>query len=172
MIRSRWLARLFNCCKTPLSVPKWARRHRLPCTGIMTGQYSSRTCCEHIRKSDLDREALVLRNRSMTAAFHSTPLKHRVRRARLRTLALMPRLSARRTKTQRILIIRPDHLGDILLTTPAIRALGAALPDAEIHALVGPWSARVLASYSEVDTILTLPFPGFSREPKESLQSP
>lgn len=120
----------------------------------------------------MDREALVLRNRSMTAAFHSTPLKHRVRRALLQTLALLPRLSARRTNTQRILIIRPDHLGDILLTTPAIRALRHALPDAEIHALVGPWSARVLASYPEVDTILTLPFPGFSREPKESLQSP
>ncbi|MBZ0301730.1 MAG: glycosyltransferase family 9 protein [Anaerolineae bacterium] len=120
----------------------------------------------------MDRDALVLRNRSMTAAFHATPLKHQIRRALLTTLASLPHLPARHAAQQRILLIRPDHLGDVLLTTPAIRALRAALPNAELHALVGPWSARVLSSYSEIDTVLTLPFPGFSREPNESLRSP
>lgn len=120
----------------------------------------------------MDSEALVLRNRSMAAAFHATPLKHQVRRALLHTLALLPRLPVRRTHSQRILLIRPDHLGDVLLTTPAVRALRRAIPNAEIHALVGPWSGRVLASYPEIDTVLTLPFPGFGRQPNENLRSP
>lgn len=120
----------------------------------------------------MDRDALVLRNRSMAAAFHATPIRHQVRRALLHTLALVPRLPVRRVPGQRILLIRPDHLGDVLLTTPAIRALRRAIPNAEIHALVGPWSSRVLAHYSEVDTVLTLPFPGFSRQPNENLRSP
>ncbi|MAS34543.1 MAG: glycosyl transferase [Anaerolineaceae bacterium] len=120
----------------------------------------------------MDREALVLRNRSMTVAFHTTPLKHNIRRALLHSMSVIPRLPPRRIPGQRILLIRPDHLGDVLLTTPAIRALREALPHAELHALVGPWSARVLTGYSEIDTILTLPFPGFSRQPNENLRSP
>jgi heptosyltransferase-2/heptosyltransferase-3 len=108
----------------------------------------------------------------MTTAFHTVPFRHQVRRALLATLALVPRLPSRRTNRQRILLIRPDHLGDVLLTTPAIYALRQALPHAELHALVGPWSARVLASYPEIDTVLTVPFPGFSREPSDSLRSP
>jgi lipopolysaccharide heptosyltransferase II len=120
----------------------------------------------------LDREALVFRNRSMAAAFHSVPLKHLVRRTGLSLLAEIPRLPARRPERLRILLVRPDHLGDVLLTTPAIHALRQTLPHAELHALVGPWSARVAASYPEIDTVLTVPFPGFSREPKENWQSP
>ena len=120
----------------------------------------------------MDRETLVLRNRSMTAAFHSPPLKHRIRRALLQSLALFPQIPARKPKTQRILLIRPDHIGDVLLTTPAIKALRQALPHAELHALVGPWSAKVLSSYPDIDVLLTLDFPGFSRHPSESLRLP
>ena len=69
-----------------------------------------------------------------------------------------------RAKTNRVLIIRPDHLGDMLLTTPAIQALKRARPDLEIHVLCGPWCADLLAHYPEIDRALTLPFPAFSRE--------
>lgn len=120
----------------------------------------------------MNREGLILRNRSMTAAFHATPFRHRVRRGILRSLALIPQLPAHQPAAQRILLIRPDHLGDVLLTTPAIHALRQALPNAELHALVGPWSARVLANYADIDVVLTLPFPGFSRHPNDSLRSP
>lgn len=120
----------------------------------------------------MDRDALVLRNRSMAAAFHAVPFKHRVRRAVLQTLARSPGLPPRPPDVQRILMIRPDHVGDVLLTTPAIRALRSALPDVELHALVGPWSARVLANFTEIDAVLTLPFPGFSRHPSENWRSP
>ncbi|MBZ0292587.1 MAG: lipopolysaccharide heptosyltransferase II [Anaerolineae bacterium] len=120
----------------------------------------------------MDREALVVRNRTMAQAYHATPLKHQIRRLMLRLIASVPILPLKAKSFNRILLIRPDHLGDVLLTTPAIQKLRQALPNTEIHALVGPWSATVLASYPEIDVVLTLPFPGFSRHPKDSWRSP
>lgn len=111
----------------------------------------------------MDKEALVIRNRAMTEAFHATPLKHRVRHWLLRGVRLAPILRQKSPDKERILLIRPDHVGDMLLTLPAIHALKQAKPHAEIHALVGGWSAGVLANIPHIDTVLTLNFPGFSR---------
>ncbi len=119
----------------------------------------------------MDREALVRRNRSMAEAFHAVPLKHQLRRAALLSVAAIP-LPQQRKQHNRILLLRPDHLGDVLLTTPAIRALRAAHPQTEIHALVGSWSANVLANFSEIDVVLTLPYPGFTRRDKPGWRSP
>jgi len=120
----------------------------------------------------LNRDALVLRNRMMADAFHRTPLKHQIRRVLLAAAARLPISIHKPAPAERILLIRPDHLGDVLLTTPAIAALRASRPNAEIHVLVGPWSADVIANYPEVDLALTLTFPGFSRTPKASWRSP
>lgn len=119
-----------------------------------------------------DREALALRNRALAEAYHTTPLKHLIRRAMLNGIARIPKTPPARVRRGRILLIRPDHLGDALLATPAIRALKAAQPQLEIHVLAGSWSAQVFASYPEIDAVLTLAFPGFSREEKTSLRSP
>jgi heptosyltransferase-2/heptosyltransferase-3 len=108
----------------------------------------------------------------MADAFHTTPLKHYVRRIMLQVIASIPVFPSQPGIANRILLIRPDHLGDVLLTTPAIHALRASYPTAEIHMLAGPWSANVLACYPEIDLVLTLPFPGFSRHPKDSWRSP
>ena len=107
----------------------------------------------------------------MAAAFHAVPLKHQLRRIALEIAAELPISQARKT-TDRILLLRPDHLGDVLLTTPAIRALRRAHPHAELHALVGPWSANVLANLADLDVVLTLPFPGFSRSEKVDWRLP
>lgn len=120
----------------------------------------------------MDREALVLRNRAMAKAFHHLSAKHRLRRALLQAMGALPIPDVRPPAIERILLIRPDHLGDVLLTTPAIKLLRAAHPKAEIHALVGPWSADVLSTYAELDAVLTLPFPGFSRASKPGLRAP
>src|SRR4051812_45296483 len=64
---------------------------------------------------------------------------------------------------RRVLVIRPDHLGDLLLATPALGLLRAALPDAEITALVGPWARPVLDGRGEVDVVRECAFPGFTR---------
>lgn len=64
---------------------------------------------------------------------------------------------------QRLLLIKPDHLGDVLLITPALRQLRQQHPQAWIVALVGPWSATILTHNPDIDTLITLPFPGFER---------
>ncbi len=120
----------------------------------------------------MDKEALVLRNRAMTEAFHAIPLKHRVRHWLLRGARIIPTLRQKSPDKERILLIRPDHVGDMLLTIPAIRALKQAKPHAEIHALVGGWSASVLSNITEIDTVLTLDFPGFTRNGSGGTVSP
>lgn len=61
------------------------------------------------------------------------------------------------------LVIQPDHLGDILLTQPAVTALRAALPDHRLVAVVGPWSREITELAWPVDQIVTVSFPGFDR---------
>lgn len=120
----------------------------------------------------MDRETLVLRNRAMTEAYHTPPPKHFIRRLLLRAAARLPVSSSRPPDVERILLMRPDHLGDVLLTMPAFHALRRARTGAELHALVGPWSAAVLATNPDVDVALTLDFPGFNRAGNENLRSP
>jgi ADP-heptose:LPS heptosyltransferase len=73
---------------------------------------------------------------------------------------------------QSVLLIRPDHLGDVLLLTPALHALRDALPAARLTLLVGPWSGPAVANNEDVDAIETLAFPGFERKPKRNILAP
>jgi heptosyltransferase-2/heptosyltransferase-3 len=107
----------------------------------------------------------------MAEAYNRPPAKHQLRRTLLSAVAHIPFLPMP-DNTRRVLLIRPDHLGDVLLTIPAIRALKHARPDLELHALVGPWSAAALAGISELDQVLTFNFPGFSRSSKSGVSSP
>lgn len=111
----------------------------------------------------MDREALVARNRRMARILHQPSARQRLRNGLCRMAAAIPVLSQKQT-TGRLLIVRPDHLGDVLLSTPAIQFIKRAQPDTEIHLLCGPWSADLLANYREIDLVLTLPFPGFQRQ--------
>jgi ADP-heptose:LPS heptosyltransferase len=63
----------------------------------------------------------------------------------------------------RILLMRPDHLGDMVLTTPVLDALKQRAPDAHITMMVGPWSSEVVARHPAIDRLLVYPFPGFRR---------
>lgn len=95
--------------------------------------------------------------------------------SRLRLLRLWGRRYAQPpgvTPPRRILVIRPDHLGDLLFATPALRLLRASLPEAHIAALVGPWGEAVLAGNPDIDQLLTVPFPGFTRQPKANPLAP
>ncbi len=60
-------------------------------------------------------------------------------------------------------IVRPDHLGDVLLVRPALKRIRAALPDWHITLVVGPWSRAVVEDENSVDEVITAPFPGFTR---------
>lgn len=65
--------------------------------------------------------------------------------------------------TPRILLIRPDHLGDLVLTTPVFHALKTRLPNAQITLMVGPWSSEVVARHPDIDRVISCSFPGFRR---------
>lgn len=110
----------------------------------------------------MDREALAQRNRALAAAIHRRTLKRRLRDGMLHAFARLP-APIQKTESERLLIIKPDHLGDALLATPAIQAIKRKRPDTSIDVLCGPWSADILAPYREIDNVRALPFPGFQR---------
>jgi heptosyltransferase-2/heptosyltransferase-3 len=71
-----------------------------------------------------------------------------------------------------VLIIKPDHLGDLLMLTPALAELRTALPDAHVALLAGPWAVAAVRGNPAIDTLLECPFPGFTRKPKPGLFQP
>jgi ADP-heptose:LPS heptosyltransferase len=56
---------------------------------------------------------------------------------------------------RRILVVRPDNVGDVVLLTPALRGLRAAAPDARIELLASPAGEAVAPMIPELDGILT-----------------
>lgn len=54
-------------------------------------------------------------------------------------------------KTAKILVVRRDNIGDLVCTTPFIRALREALPQARIDALVNSYNLPVLAGNPDLD---------------------
>ncbi len=92
-------------------------------------------------------------------------LASRVRLQGLRAAARFPVGSRAAGPTlRRILVIRPDHLGDLLLATPAIQYLrDHATPAPRISLLAGPWVEGLIPGIPAVDDYLPLDFPGFQR---------
>jgi len=112
-----------------------------------------------------------------TSNFHSRTPRQQVRLFLLRLIPNLLRplkLSSRQShpSPQSILLIRPDHLGDLLFTTPALRLLHEAFPQALITYLVGPWSTAIVESNPHVDEIALCPFPGFTRQKKRFFLKP
>ena len=64
---------------------------------------------------------------------------------------------------KRILVVKLDHLGDVILATPVFSNLRQAYPNAELHALTGAWSRIVLERHPEVNKVLEYNSPAFSR---------
>lgn len=128
---------------------------------------------EDITTAPVERARLAEVHRRRLAA-----LPDRTRRQSLRLVFLRQagrryrRSPAAPAAPQRILVIRPDHLGDLLFAAPALRLLRRQHPEAHIAALVGPWGEAVVARLPEVDRVLTCPFPGFTRQPKRSPLAP
>ncbi len=75
-----------------------------------------------------------------------------------------PTASARR----KLLVVRPDHLGDLLFLTPALQRLRRGFPDAEIVGLVGPWGVPVLAGNPNLNRLIAWDFPWFDRRGRRS----
>lgn len=56
-------------------------------------------------------------------------------------------------RSPRILVIRRENIGDLVCTTPLIRALRAQMPGAHIAALASDYSAAVLAGNPDLDEV-------------------
>jgi ADP-heptose:LPS heptosyltransferase len=76
------------------------------------------------------------------------------------------------SRATRVLLIRPDHVGDVLLTAPAVALLAQSLPDARLTYLVGPWSAAAARHGPTVAEVRPLAFPGFTRQAGANLLAP
>ncbi len=111
----------------------------------------------------MKREELVARNLRLSAARHAPSTRQNARRTLLRGLAGLPLPAGPPEARQRILLLRPDHLGDALLTMPAVEALRRQRPQAALHALASPLAARVLERLPSLDKVEAFDFPGFSR---------
>jgi heptosyltransferase-2/heptosyltransferase-3 len=104
-------------------------------------------------------------------AYARSPRQH-LRLALLRAAGAASRKSSWPATPRAILLIRPDHLGDMLFLTPALHVLRQALPDARIALLSGPWGVEAVRDNPDLDAIETCIFPGFERRPKQDSLAP
>jgi ADP-heptose:LPS heptosyltransferase len=97
-------------------------------------------------------------------------------RTRLTLLKMAARLAPGsapvRSDEPRLLVVRPDHIGDLIFLSPALDELRAGLPEAHITLAVGPWAVGLAQLLPQVDRIEVHPFPGFQRGPKPPLPAP
>ena len=119
----------------------------------------------------------TIRQRSLARGKDVRAYRQRIRLALLRLLAcftapLIPRSSSLVLHPSSILLIRPDHIGDLLFTTPALRALRAAFPQAYIAYLAGPWARAIVENNPHIDEVIVCECPGFTRRPKASFLEP
>jgi len=59
---------------------------------------------------------------------------------------------------RKILLIKLDHIGDVILSLPAIQMVRNRFPYAHITMLVGSWAKPIVEKISEIDDILTFDF--------------
>src|SRR3989440_3270918 len=62
-------------------------------------------------------------------------------------------------KARRILAVRLDNLGDVLVTTPALHAIKASLPQASLTLLASPVGAQVAHLNPDIDEVLVYEAP-------------
>ncbi len=65
---------------------------------------------------------------------------------------------------RRVLLLRLERIGDLLMTLDALGAARRRLPDAELHLVVGSWNADLARLIPAVDHVETLDVPWLSRE--------
>ncbi len=64
---------------------------------------------------------------------------------------------------KRVLVIRLDHVGDVLFSTVVFQPLRQLYPKAHITALTGPWAAPLLLHHPDVDRVVSFRSPWFDR---------
>lgn len=64
---------------------------------------------------------------------------------------------------ERILVVKLDHIGDVLLSTPVFSNLRKTYPNTKLHALTGTWSRVILEHHPDVNKVLEYNSPAFCR---------
>jgi lipopolysaccharide heptosyltransferase II len=67
-----------------------------------------------------------------------------------------------------ILCVRPDNMGDVLMTTPAFRAIKESLPGVQLTLLGSPNGAVIAPLIPEIDEVVTCKLPWESKEHPDS----
>jgi ADP-heptose:LPS heptosyltransferase len=68
------------------------------------------------------------------------------------------------SEVHRIVVVKLDHIGDVVLSTPVLNTLREAFPKAYIQMVVGHWSKSVLDNNPNIDELLTYSAPWLNRE--------
>lgn len=78
---------------------------------------------------------------------------------------LLVRRARRIDNFSRILCLRLERIGDLVMTLPALAALRASFPAARIDLVVGSWNRELASAVGAVDHVETLDAAWLSREP-------
>lgn len=79
-----------------------------------------------------------------------------------------PQIAAEWQNARRILCVRLDTLGDVLMTTPAIRAVKEALPGSQITLMTSPAGAQPAPYLREIDEVLVYEAPWLKASPERT----
>lgn len=67
-------------------------------------------------------------------------------------------------RPEKIIFIRRDNIGDLVCTTPAIRAVREAFPQARLSILVNTYNAEIIANHPDLDRVYVFQKPKHARE--------
>jgi ADP-heptose:LPS heptosyltransferase len=63
-------------------------------------------------------------------------------------------------RLERVVVIKPCCMGDVLMATPAVAALRRSLPNSHIAMAVGGWSRQAVANNPRIDSLIKAPVAG------------
>ena len=66
----------------------------------------------------------------------------------------------------KILVFRPDQLGDVILATPVFENLKYNYPDSEIISLTGTWTKKIIENNPYIDKNIFYDYVFFNRDKK------
>ncbi len=72
---------------------------------------------------------------------------------------LITRRSVTGSLVNRVLVVRCDHIGDLVMATPALRRLRSGFPGAHVTLLAGPWASDVVDVPALVDSVVVYAAP-------------
>lgn len=69
-------------------------------------------------------------------------------------------------QVKKILFIRQDHIGDVVLSLPAFRAVRRSFPESYISCLLGPWTQEVIFDNKDIDEFIIADAPWHNKDLK------